>query len=96
MRIVTKTKLLNEVFTQQPKKIRYRVTDSFGNITAGSVIDAYLLAKDGAGYGLVYHPIEDDECASLDICQIATPYGTVWESVNTDVFVNLDRVGKKK
>ncbi|KKL22698.1 hypothetical protein LCGC14_2432820 [marine sediment metagenome] len=37
------------------KEVKYKVTDAFGCLDEGTIINAILLLQDGA-HGLMYHP----------------------------------------
>lgn len=60
-------------------KVKYRVTGSFGQIPEGTVIDCYVLNRDGVK-ALIYHPptakyyngekiVVDKGCGSFEFCE---------------------------
>ncbi|SRR5258708_17557797 len=54
------------------KKVKYKITDTFGNRNIGEIIDAFIIANDSGSDDrvLLYHPAGDKyECASLEMCR---------------------------
>jgi hypothetical protein len=49
------------------KEVKYKVTDPFGNVEEGAIINALLIAEDPP-CGLIYHPHVRGECSSFEIC----------------------------
>ena len=87
---ISRKRTLDEVFKKPFKQIRYEVTGAYGEHAVGEIIPAILLVVEPtSGIGLVYHPADKarHECGSLDFCHCIC--GNTWESVNTDVFLNL-------
>ena len=67
------------------KKIRYRVTTSFGSSNDGDILDAYLICSGDNGY-LVFHPYRRGECASIEIC---VREGGDFVSLNEESYINI-------
>lgn len=73
------------------KKIKYKVTGPFGCLEEDTVIDAWLLIKDG-NRGLIYHPRDKRGCGSFEIGIQNSE--RVWISITPDqgdTYVNLNR-----
>lgn len=55
------------------KEVKYKVTDAFGCLDEGTIINAILLLQDGA-HGLMYHPHVrgGGECPSIEVVSLLT------------------------
>jgi hypothetical protein len=70
------------------KKVKYKITDTFGVREIGDVIDSYVLAKDvNSGITLLLHPAAPGECASIELAK-ETSKG-MYTSFDTNTYVNI-------
>lgn len=51
----------------KPVEIKYRAAMGLGSLKAGSICNAYLLAQNVAGIGLVYHPVDSSDELNNDV-----------------------------
>jgi len=77
------------------KKIRYRVTNDFGDSKIDDIVDAYLISHIDVTQGLVYHPRSKGCCASIEICTLITGSSKdtdEWQAAHRgDGYVNIEK-----
>ena len=79
------------------KKVKYQVTGAFADVSEGTILDAYLIVQGAGGIrALVYHPIDKDGCASLDICIKDGPYYVPHSKNDMEGWINLTAQQAKK
>jgi hypothetical protein len=73
------------------KKVKYEV-DGMGDLEDGTIIDAYLIVKEGYGAdeALIYHPKDKHGCASVDLC-VYERRRKVYVPFQQNVFINLGK-----
>ena len=74
------------------KEVQYRVTNDFGILEEGAIINALLVVKEGYN-GLLYHPHTRGECPSFELA-IEVSKG-LWETLNEQSFINIPKNYRK-
>jgi hypothetical protein len=49
------------------RKVKYEVTGAFGTLAEGTITKAIVLASEGGGSALLYHPRTRGSCASIEM-----------------------------
>lgn len=70
------------------KEVRYKVTDGFGNVAEGVIVNAILLLRYGS-LGLMYHPYTKGECPSIEIV-VFDHDENVWVT-GEDNYINIEK-----
>lgn len=69
------------------KKVKYRVTDDFGDSPIGEIRFAYVIFVDGPNV-LLYHPRDSkDTCASIEIAHL--DHDDCFISSHKDAYINI-------
>lgn len=70
------------------KEVKYEVTDGFGDVREGVIVNAILLLRYGND-GLIYHPHVRGECPSIEIVEFDTDE-QVWVT-GKNKYLNIEK-----